>query len=472
LVRELLSDTRDAVGDRMAIAIRIEVLGDDGAGQQERADFMGEIAGLVDVFDVTVPDYSHEMGASRFVKEASLEAHIAHVRRATGKPVVSVGRFTSPETMLQQLRRGVLDFIGAARPSIADPFLPAKIREGAMDDIRECIGCNICYAHDGLGAPIRCTQNPTMGEEWRRGWHPERVPAVVGRDDPVLIVGAGPAGLEAALTLGRRGVSVLLAEAGEPGGRVTREARLPGLAEWARVRDWRLHQIGKLANVTLYPGSKMGPGDVLDTGVSHVMVATGSLWRADGRGRQHSLAVASFADPRTLTPDQVLDGARPKGAVVIFDDEGYHMAAGLADMLASEGLEVVYVTPAGLVAEWTGYTVEQAQLQARLIERGVTIVTGQIVAGLRPGKAMLACAYTGRLREIACGGFIPVTSREPVDGLWLALQGTGLTSLARIGDAAAPGLIAHAVHDGHRAGRAHLAPPEALVVRRERVILA
>ncbi len=467
LLRELLEDTRAAVGDRMAIALRIEVTGEDGSGSDERAALLASIAPLVDVFDVTVPDYSHEMGGSRFIKEASLETHIAHVRAATGKPVVSVGRFTSPETMLSQVRRGVIDFVGAARPSIADPFLPAKIRDGQMDDIRECIGCNICYAHDGLGAPIRCTQNPTMGEEWRRGWHPERVPAL-HTTDPVLIVGAGPAGLEAALTLGRRGVQVLLAEADEPGGRVTLESRLPGLSEWARVRDWRLHQISKLPNVQVFPGSRMSAADVLATEAPHVLIATGSHWRRTGRGRSHPGGVPSFDDPRTLTPDQVLRGKRPTGPVVVFDDEGYHMAAGLADLLASEGLAVTYVTPAGLVAEWTGYTVEQSGLQSRLIERGVTIVTATTVSALGRGTARLTNVYSGQAHDIPCTGLIPVTSREPQDGLWLELQDRGLTSLHRIGDARAPGLIAHAVHDGHRFARDHMTPG---TVRRERVVI-
>ena len=101
------------------------------------------------------------MGVSRFFKEGSLEEYMSFVKSVTTKPVVTVGRFTSPETMTSQVRRGIVDFIGAARPSIADPFLPNKILEGRAEDIRECIGCNICYTGDGLGTPIRCTQTTT-----------------------------------------------------------------------------------------------------------------------------------------------------------------------------------------------------------------------------------------------------------------------------------------------------------------------
>ena len=114
-------------------------------------------------------------GAPHHSGEGYQEPYVAFAKRLTTKPVVGVGRFTSPDAMVSQLRRGVLDLIGAARPSIADPFLPAKIDAGEEDDIRECIGCNICYSCFHEAVPIRCTQNPTMGEEWRRGWHPERI---------------------------------------------------------------------------------------------------------------------------------------------------------------------------------------------------------------------------------------------------------------------------------------------------------
>ena len=472
LLREVLEETREAIGKTCAIAIRIEVMDEDGNGKDERSELLRSLSPLVDLFDVTVPDYATEMGASRFVKEAALEADIAHVRGLVGKPVVSVGRFTSPETMLSQVRRGVVDLIGAARPSIADPFLPEKIRSGRFDDIRECIGCNICYAHDGLGVPIRCTQNPTMGEEWRRGWHPERVTVATGREQ-VLVVGSGPAGLEVALTLGRRGVPVMLAEArDELGGRVTRERRLPGLSEWGRVRDWRVGQLEKLPDVEIYRSSRMSRADVEATGARHVLVATGSHWRRDGRGRSMPDPQASLAPQRVLTPDDIMSGKRPDGPVVIYDDDHYYIASCIAELLAREGHQVTYVTSAGLAADWSVYTAEQPRIQAALIGLGIPIVVSHRLAGMSDAGIEFACVFTGRSLSLPSSQLVTVTSREPDDGLWTELRDLGLSTLVRIGDCNAPGIIAQAVYDGHRAGQSFGSrDPEGLVMR-ERVVLA
>ncbi|MGB9144125.1 MAG: FAD-dependent oxidoreductase, partial [Aestuariivirga sp.] len=473
LVRELIEDTREAVGGTCAIAIRVEVDDERGGGKDERRAVFESLAPHLDLFNVTISDYSQEMGVSRFVREASLEPFVGEVKRLTGKPVVSVGRFTSPETMLSQVRRGVLDFIGAARPSIADPFLPQKIRDGHLDDIRECIGCNICYAGDARGAPIRCTQNPTMGEEWRRGWHPEHF-GKASTPVQVLVVGAGPAGLEAAHVLGKRGHQVMLAEAGGvAGGRVIREAALPGLSEWKRVTDYRLHQIGKLANVHLFRASPMTADDVLATGARHVILATGSRWRADGRGRHHHAPQPGFAAGCVLTPDDIMAGRKPDGPVVIFDDDGYYMASVIAELLARQGHTVVYVTTAGIVSEWSVNTAEQSRVQARLIELGVEIIVSHAVVAADGREATLACVYTGRERSVPCGSLVSVTSRQPDDALWHELHGRdhGLASLLRIGDCKAPGLIAMAVHDGHLAGRMLGENAALLAPKRERVVV-
>ena len=243
------------------------------------------LAELPDLWDVNISAWENDSATSRFAPEGFQEQYIDFVKSVTTKPVVGVGRFTSPDSMVSQIKRGVLDFIGAARPSIADPFLPKKIEEGHLDDIRECIGCNICAAYNNASVPLRCTQNPTQGEEWRKGWHPERI-AAKNTDDSVLIVGAGPAGLEAARALGQRGYQVLLAEAKtEIGGRVIRESRLPGLSAWSRVLDYRATQLRQMANVKIYPGSPMSISDVLETDCSLVAIATGASWARDGVGR-------------------------------------------------------------------------------------------------------------------------------------------------------------------------------------------
>ena len=236
LLRETLEEVRDEARGRAAVALRLcvdEQMGPGALGAEEGRAVVEILAEMPDLWDVTIGAEDDMLG-SRYRKEGWQEAGVRFVKQVSSKPVVGVGRFTSPDTMAAMVRRGVLDMVGAARPSIADPFLPKKIEEGRIEDIRECIGCNICLASHYITVPIRCTQNPTMSEEWRRGWHPEKIPEK-GSDAKVLVVGAGPAGLEAARAAGARGYEVILAEAGrELGGHLNAFATLPGFAEWLR----------------------------------------------------------------------------------------------------------------------------------------------------------------------------------------------------------------------------------------------
>jgi len=465
LLRELIEDTKEAVGGDCAIAVRFAVdewRGADGlTAAGEGREVVAMLAELPDLWDVNVSDWSHDSMTSRFAAEGYQEEFVRFVKSVTSKPVVGVGRFTSPDAMVSQIRRGILDFIGAARPSIADPFLPRKIENGDIDDIRECIGCNVCVSGDSTMTPIRCTQNPTMGEEWRKGWHPERLPPRSG-DDTFLVIGAGPAGLECARVLGKRGYPVHLVEAQEQlGGRVTREASLPGLAAWARVRDYRVSQLSKMPNVEIVRASPVSAEQVLEFGARRVVLATGSRWRRDGVGRANLAAVPGLelADA-VLTPDDVLEGRVPRGPTVVFDDDHYYLGGVIAERLRVAGLEVTLVTPAERPSAWTVNTLEQHAIQKRLLELDIEILTNRNVAEFDGARAVLQCVFTGRRSSVAAASVVTVTSRLPNDELALALSASsgalaaaGIASVTSIGDALAPSTIAAAVYAGHRYGR-------------------
>ncbi|MEZ5926570.1 MAG: FAD-dependent oxidoreductase [Hyphomicrobiaceae bacterium] len=469
LLREVIEDTKEAVGDRCAIAVRFavdELIGEDGLTHQgEGHDVVAMLAELPDLWDVNISPWSNDSQTARFSEEGFQEPYISFVKKLTTKPVVGVGRYTSPDSMVRAVKQGILDFIGAARPSIADPFLPRKIEDGRPEDIRECIGCNICVSGDFMMVPVRCTQNPTMGEEWRRGWHPEQVTIAKSRKK-ILVIGGGPAGLEATRTLGARGYEVMLAEALETfGGRVTREARLPGLATWTRVRDWRLGQIEKMQNVTLFPASRMTAADALDIGAEHIVVATGSRWRRDGMGTSVRRPIDGIETGRTLTPDDVLDGlpappSLPDGPIVLFDDDPYCMGGLMAEVLARAGRKVILLTPAAEVSPWTHNTLEQARIQKRLLELEVDIRPGQTLVRRSPGRIEGACVYTGRTTTFAAETLLLVTSRAPVNTLAQDLEArhaswaaAGLEGVSVIGDALAPATIAAAVYAGHKFAR-------------------
>jgi dimethylamine/trimethylamine dehydrogenase len=461
LLRELIEDTKEAVGDACAVAVRLavdELLGDAGlTSQGEAYEVVALLAELPDLWDVNVAGWSHDSATSRFEKEGFQEPYIAFVKHLTSKPVVGVGRYTSPESMVSAIRRGVLDLIGAARPSIADPFLPLKIKKGRVEDIRECIGCNICVTGDLKCMPLRCTQNPTMGEEWRRGWHPEAI-APKRRDAEILVVGAGPAGLECARALGQRGYAVALAERQrEPGGRVAREARLPGLSEWRRVIDWRLTQIGKLPNVTLYPGSPMDAPDVIEAGYEHIVIATGADWRRDGVGRTLQHPIPGRDLPIVFTPDDLMDKKLPSGRVIVYDDDHYYMGGVLAEQLARSGCTVVLATAAPMVSYWSQFTLEQERIQRRLLECGVELHTRTVLGAICSGTATLRSTLTGGETEIRCDAVVLVTDRLPRGTLAADLapaHAAGrIRTLRVIGDAEAPNIIAQAVFAGHLAAR-------------------
>ena len=482
---ETLELVRKAVGEDCAIATRIPIHGAEGwpgIETDEVLQFISRASPLVDLFDVNVGEWPEDSGTSRYYPEGHQRPWTDQIRDVTETPIVGVGRYTSADLMADIVRTRALDIIGAARPAIADPFLPKKIAEGRLDEIRECTGSNVCILREEEFNHVGCIQNATAGEEFRRGWHPELFTVADNADRAVLIVGAGPAGMECAIVLGKRGFeAVHLVEAEtEIGGRLRWTRQLPTLGDWGRVTDWRNIQLDKLDNVEVITGRHLSAADILDYGAQLVIVATGSTWRGDGV-QPYQLRVIAGADSskmHVMTPEQVmLEGKRPRaGRVAVYDTDGYYVAPGVAELLALEGFDTHLVTTYPVVSPISDGTLEGALLRQHLHEVGVTVhrgvtVTGVDTAGIRGSDEF------GQSWTLACTGLVLVTQPRSNDQIYHdlkgnpdALAGNAIEAVYRIGDALAPRMISEAIFDGHRLAREidSLDPAQPLPYLRER----
>jgi dimethylamine/trimethylamine dehydrogenase len=490
---ETLEGVRNAVGKDCAIATRFAVDTLYGPGhvevEREGMAFVEMADHLVDLWDVDVGDiaeWGEDAGPSRFYQQGHQVPWTKFIKQVSKKPVLGVGRYTDPEKMTEIVTKGYADIIGAARPSIADPFLPKKVEEGRIDDIRVCIGCNVCISRWEIGGPpMICTQNATAGEEYRRGWHPEVFPKK-GSDDAVLIVGAGPSGSEAARVLLERGYTVHLYDSAEKiGGHLNGVATLPGLGEWSYHRDYRETQITKLLKKSkqsqLMLGQKPITADeILNYGADKVVIATGSSWNTNGVNcLSHDVipgADASRADQ--LTPEQVIAGKKAIGKrVVILNADTYFMAPSLAEKLAAAGHEVTLVSGVHL-ANYMHFTLEYPNMMRRLHELHVTEIGDHFCSKIEPGRLEIYNIWgEGSKRTYRGPGVLPrdpnktqrwlefdslvlVTGRHSEDALHRELKARqgewgqhGIKSVYLIGDAEAPRLIADATFTGQRIAR-------------------
>jgi dimethylamine/trimethylamine dehydrogenase len=474
--REVLEDMREAIDD-CAIGCRFSIdtleepygYGDQGVRAHEDGKrFIAALDPLVDYWDLNIGtlNWGEDAGSSRFFPMNHQAEYTRIAKSVSTKPCVNVGRFTDPDVMVQAIASGQCDIIGAARPSIADPFLPRKIEEGRPEDIRECIACNVCVSRwEQGGPPIWCTQNATSGEEYRRGWHPERFTRAANADNDVLVVGAGPAGMECAVVLGKRGMRRvhLVDENKEMGGHLRWVTTLPGLGTWSRVTQYRAAQIAKLKNVQFIPKTRLSADDVLDYGAELVVIATGSRWAGDGlSGPTHAPVDGASPDAsHILTPEQlVLDGKQPGERVLVYDTDGYYMGATMAETLASNGHRVTYVTHFDTIGPYLRFTLEEQRQYQRLVELGVDIRPQHLVLAAHPGEAALLQIWSGQESKLDVDSTMLVTQRASQSALYDELKSdearladAGITGIYAIGDAWAPGMIAQSVFSGHRLAR-------------------
>ena len=489
---ELMSALKREVGNEIAVTTRFEtdtVNGDHKIDHYDEGTRFVEIMhgeGVVDLWALKIGDYEEwgeDAGSSRFRESNWMRPFVKDVKGLVGDtPVVTNGRFTDPDIMVDAINSGQCDIIGAARPSIADPFLPNKISEGRLDDIRECIGCNMCVSSMQQQALLWCTQNATIGEEYRRGWHPEKFTEAKEKKS-VLVVGAGPAGMECAVVLGKRGYDVhLVDQADELGGHWRDVTRYPRCAEWRRVITYREAQLAKLKNVDVHLGvAPLGVDDVLQYGAERVVIASGAHWSTTGFGAEvHADMDGADAElPNVLTPEQILAGKPVPGrTAVVLDGDGRFTGIAMAELLADQGKQVTLVTNMHDVAQYSLYTMEMANNKRLLYQKGITTYTNHWGQEYRDNILTMFYLYRdsaalteyelgkwGRTKssdlvKLDCDALVLVTTREPNSELYDGLKARqdewpdcDIEDVYRIGDCHAPRHITNAIFDGHRLAR-------------------
>jgi dimethylamine/trimethylamine dehydrogenase len=229
------------------------------------------------------------------------------------------------------------------------------------------------------------------------------------------------------------------------------------MASYIRVVDYREAQIRRLRTVERAQ-STVTADEILGYDFTHVAIATGARWRADGVGRHHTRPIPLDPALPVFTPDDLMSGRLPDGErIAIFDDDHYYMGGVLAELLVRSGRRVALVTPAHCASSWTVATMEQHRIQRRLLELEVDIVAGHAVTATGADGVRTRCVFTDRERTVAADAAVLVTARLPDDALYRQLRqrrgewdDARLRTVTAVGDCWCPGTIAAAVWEGHR----------------------
>jgi 2,4-dienoyl-CoA reductase-like NADH-dependent reductase (Old Yellow Enzyme family) len=455
---EVLRAVRAAVGPDVAVGLRL--VGDeeqwDGSGLTP--DDCGEIAarfeqlGLVDFLDVSVGTSGMGMVRPLYAKHCLGVPATAIIKQAVGDvPVFAVHRILTPEEAEGILERGEADAITLVRALIADAEWPVKAGAGRAQEIRPCTGCNQgCYGNLLAGLPITCTTNPAVGRDGELGSGTLAAAAVSKR---VVVIGGGPAGLEAAWVAAARGHDVVLLERADVlGGKVNLAAQLPGRGEIAGFVSWRIDECER-RGVDVRLGFDADHESVLALGPDAVVVATGARAAVDTHSKWHPLPVAGSEQPWVLTVDDVvLDVSRAGPRVVVLDAVGDIQAIGVAELLAAAGREVTVVSslPSPMLLD----PETMARALPRMVRAGAAWRPNTILASIGDHEVTTVDTLARTFDTIADVDTVVIRAHGVADSA-IAVELRELVSEVHVvGDALAARWIDRAVFDGHRVGRA------------------
>jgi NADPH-dependent 2,4-dienoyl-CoA reductase/sulfur reductase-like enzyme len=461
-LREVLRAARDAVGPGFPLGIRLsdqfapggidaeECAKVAGLLEKERLiDFINGSQGSYHALPVMLPAMDQPLG-SMLSSSAKVVAGVKNIPR-----ILTAARVRTLEEAEQLLRDGLGDLIGLQRAHIADPDLVRKTREGRVDEIRPCIACNQgCVG--GLLSPaarLGCAINVAVGFEQTLA---EDLIAKTDRPKRILIVGAGPAGMEAARVAALKGHRVTLTEASQVLGGAANIAKLaPRMHTFGDFTSWLEREIYRLG-VDVRTGSFMDADDIRGEHPDAVILATGGLPRMDG------LQAALPGEPvrgvelgHVLSSTDLLTGsvASVGKSALVFDDVGSYEAVGAAEFLIEKGFAVTFATRyssfAPIVDTWT----RAEPALHRMYAGDFRLMTRMQLVEIRAGECIVRPLQGTRSETVAADLVVLVMPREPLSGLYEELSGT-LARVSIVGDAKAPRDLQAAVREGHFAARA------------------
>jgi mycofactocin system FadH/OYE family oxidoreductase 2 len=457
LLLEITSAVRGVIGGGLALGVRIcgDELIEGGTTIEDavRVAEMIETTGQVDYINTSIGVAT----ASLFMIEASMHVPPGYalfipsaIRKAVDLPVIGVGRFKDPLQAERALAEGHCDLVGIVRGQIADAEFAAKARAGATDEIRLCLSCNQeCVGRMGLNRWLGCIENPRTGREAERAYGPVRRASASKR---VMVVGAGPGGLQAAIAAAGRGHQVTVYEkAGQPGGQVRLAASVPNRAEFGDLVRNQLAECRRLG-VAINCGVTVWPGLVAERHPDAVLVATGAEpvrpWWAPADA-SHVLDVRDVLEP----PDAGRPAAAEGDSVVVIDEIGFHQATSVAELLADRGCVVEVVTNGMVVGQDLGITLDMEGWWMRATAKGIVQSTDLVPMALEGRTLRLLHHPTGRMEQRSADWIVLAVPAQPVEWLYHELRSSGW-AVDRVGDCVAPRRAHAAVVEGERVGAA------------------
>ena len=467
LLMETIDLTRKIIGDKMAIGYTLTV--DDLLPGSIVPEDAVELAKMLDAekkLDWMIAGIGRETQSMHmyfgplYLPPAYQMYAVEQIKDVVKNiPIVAVGRINDPMIAEQMLAEGKCDMVAMARPLIADPELPNKAREGRLDDIRPCQGCNQnCIKYMMDGAPIRCVANPTIGAE-QMGWGGGNSSIKKAPEKKkVIVVGGGPAGMEAARVAALKGHDVTLYEkANELGGQALLAEKLPSREEVGGLIRWQKIQLPQ-AGVKIVSGTEATAQMVLDQNPDVAIIATGATWMRNGYNGGSHMEVAGWQQDNVYSADQIVqgitDGKNFGKKAVVFDMRGDITAPGIAEMLADQGLDVEIICPhpnlggIDMIKDMTWF-----HTMPRILNKGVVVSAQTYFVMVADKTATVVNVHTMEFREIPdLDTVVLITGKTPNDELYNELKGK-LKEVYKIGDAKNPHQMGEANRDGHWIGR-------------------